>query len=80
MVEAETADHCREEVVERTSREMHVLHETEEVKTRVPYGGDKSSLRTFALLAADGVSCNPRMSQLSLVWSEPPRCQRKVRK
>ena len=70
--------YSRKEVVERTGTEVHVLHEREEIKTRITNSLHEASLCTFVLFCADSIALDTIMGQLPLLRAQPPGGEREV--
>lgn len=59
---------------------MHVLHEDQQIKSRIPQGLHESGSRTFAVRQANGISLDAIVRQLPLFRRQPSCCQRGIRK
>ncbi|KND88749.1 hypothetical protein TOPH_06562 [Tolypocladium ophioglossoides CBS 100239] len=78
VVEAQRSNDCREEVVERAGREVHVLHKAQQPEARVTNSLGESRLCPSALLKPNCVAEHPVMGELSLLRRQPSSRQRSV--
>lgn len=70
-VKAEGADNSGEEVVERTSRKMHVLDKAEEPQARVADSLEESSSGSLTLLQANSIAQHSIVCKLSFFFGQP---------
>lgn len=70
-VEPERSDDRREEIVERASREMHILDKAEEIEPRIPNCLLEPFFRSLVWGQSDGVAVDSFDSHGSLLFSEP---------
>lgn len=71
IVEPQGADNSGEEIVERTSRKMHVLDKTEEPEARVANRLLEAGPSTLALREADSIPHHAIVSKLSFLGLQP---------
>ena len=57
---------------------MHILHESQKIKTRITDSLHEASLCTLIFFHTDSIALNAIVGQLSLLWLQPPGGEREV--